>query len=670
VIDLGENVSKLGELRQKILSATPLVLVKGALGAGKTALVSTTLNELFKRQRDRVIWIDLSAIERSEEALVETILLRLGRAGDLALPLRQRYDAIRETLQSKPTVLVLDSAHVWEQPLPPDLLRLHGWKTLLLIAVRDKPPGSLPAAAQIHDVDRLLLPDFKALIESIGKRESPTMLTLSMYESSQGSALHAAWAGQLLARNPAEAEELNKYIALQVGPFLMRARSALTKFGNRRRPGRPAVVPTKERRVSDTLSFRMIHEWLSEKLNPNALALLTLLCAMPGGFRLQDLKQIFPEIPMHPTLDKLDTRNLLHIIHTDGLAENAVRTCHPFAREVWNSIHPDLPEDLWQKLVKWSEWVLRQYGRSRDSKVSPIVSNQWANLARVLDVLSRRESEADRRQFLDLWKLADGFLWAGGRWRERLMFAQRAEMIARGLGDVETEIIALADGQAKTIWHREADRENAERLLLRAIALADAHDLLSLRARIEVYCSRMLLHVGEAREALEVANNAVVFADAAGDAQWRVIARINLGNAHRENDSPAEVAFQQYDEAEDILNRAETEREEETRAVLQRNRGRVFLRDDRIAEAIDKLEDAMDRFREQKLLVQEARTAVHYAEALSAAGEPWTAEQFLRWGRQHLDPLGSVVMNNRMAAAQQAINDAKRRGQSVPAARA
>jgi tetratricopeptide (TPR) repeat protein len=275
-------------------------------------------------------------------------------------------------------------------------------------------------------------------------------------------------------------------------------------------------------------------------------------------------------------------------------------------------------------------------------------------------MLAASSAVGDRQKFLTLWSHADDFLWAAGRWRERISFGRDAERVAHTLKDSKAEATALFDAQARTLWHRNGTKHEAEALIGRAAAIAKTRGLKPLAATIEHYRSMMLLHVRDVPGALAAARAAVKLADEARNLEVRITARIALGSALREADHPDE-ALEMYAVASRLLENSADARAADTRAVLNRNLGRVYLRKGEYGNALKMLEQATDAFAQLGLVVQEAETAVYYAEALVRVGEPFTAERHLEWGRARLDPLGSVLRQQSIARVRQEIDHATRR---------
>lgn len=656
------GASDLQKRFRELLERETLLIVKGGAGRGKTALVSTTIEDVLQ-SHDRLIWIDLSTIEHSETALVEEVLVRLGESGALAQTLDKQYESLRLALRVLPTILVLDSAESWGREMLERLLKLHGWKTLIIVAGRTE---AVPApVTQLVDVVAMTPRNFVELVEHAAQRklDDPVLsiLAFAMYISSDGSALVAVWTGQYLLRNPREARRLGEYIDGRYGAYLLQLRSA---------PEPPALTDGDEsdelRKAADLeppITMDGIYEWFASALTDSELELLDVLCEMPSGLRTDDLALIAhrSEAAIEELIEALSERNLVQTLReeNDPDPKHAQHIGHPFVRELWYASHPTLEEQVWNGIVDWAAHVLDQYVPERDPRVSAININQWSNLAHVLQTLARGGT-ADQRRFLDLWIKADQFLWAAGRWRERLGLGLLAEKTAQQVGDVRREIVALYDAQAKTRWHRDASRKEAEELLDRAAALAERHQFDALRARIEWHRSRLLLHVGDFDAAEAAARRAVELADGARkpETDVRLTARIGLGNVYRERGN-AQMAIEKYREAAALLKGRRSVQAEETLAVIERNVGRALLRGGDPAAALQHLEQAMAHFADLELVVQQAETAVDYAEALAKIGEPETAQRHLDWGRRRLDPLGSVLRKQTIDRADKAIRNAE-----------
>lgn len=643
------------ELQQRfryLIQRETLLVVTGEDGAGKTALVSSMLDHVIC---DDVIWLDLATLERSEDALLEAVLRKLGRVRDLVLSRDDQYASIRTALRAQSTVLVLDSAEAWKERLPEKLLELHGWKTLVVVAGRFE-NASIPPKRSVLEVTGLSLANFGALVAKSGGPILPT-LALTMYNSSHGSARVAVWTGEFIVRNPAEAKELDDHLAKAYGNYLER-RSA----GSPAEALAVAGADESEREDEPPITLAGIYEWFKERLTRAALDVLELLCEMPAALRIEDLEAIVGRPDVSKLIEELNARNLLQAVRPDTYRQHVRHTSHPFVRQLWKAANRRPGAELARGLTSWADLVLSQYGRDRDPNVSPIVSRQWPNLSHVLRLLAVSKDKRDLHKFVELQRYAVDYLWAAGRWRERMSFGMLAAEIANAIGDAAAEAEALFDAQAKTLWHREGTKDTAEKLIDRAAAIAEKHRLKSLEARVEWYRSRMLLHVGELAPAVAAAKKAVALADAAKDLQVRITSRMGLGNAYRESNEP-DAALRAYAEVADLLKNASSSQAYESRGVLDRNVARVHLRKEEYAPALKRLENAMDIFATLGLVVQEAETAVYYAEALARVGEAATAERHLEWGRERLDPLGSVLRQRSIANARAAIDEAKRKRQ-------
>jgi len=645
------GVSELQRRFRELASRETILAVTGPHGAGKTTFVSTTLKDIARPPHDLVIWLDLATLEQSEAAIVEEVLSKLGRARDLALTLDKQYEAVADALRSQPTVLVLDSADAWgTEPLPARLLRLHGWKTLVVVAGQTG-EASLPEGTRVLEVTNLELPDFSAVVREFAQVPMPT-LTLTMFNCSKGSARVAAWTGQFIQRNLDEAKVLDDGLAQIYDDFI----AAEAADEGRATDSLLPVVPSDR---EPPINLGSLFAWFESRLTEPACDVLEVLCEMPAGLRTEDLAVIVDRDDVAHLVELLDDRNLLQVANADGVFEHTRYTSHPFVRQLWEAAELQ-PEPMLQLgMVRWVERVLGQYTRDRDPMVSPIVLRQWPNIAHVLRLLAASPAAIDRRKFLELWRQADQFLWAAGRWRERLSFGRTAEETARRLGDRAAEISALYDAQAKTLWHRYGTKDGAESLINKAAAIAAKYKLKPLRVRIEWYRSRMLLHVGDFKGALTAATHAVSLADSTKDLQARVTSRIGLANALRDADRLDE-ALTVYAAVRQLLVAVKGISGDESRAVLDRNEGRVYLRKSSYEDALRKLRSAMEAFVRLGLVVQVAETAVYYAEALARVGEPATAERHLNWGRERLDPLGSALRQRSIARAVREIEEAKR----------
>jgi hypothetical protein len=461
-------------------------------------------------------------------------------------------------------------------------------------------------------------------------------LVLTMFVASKGSALVAAWTGEFISRNPTRAKILfdtigDDYVRLALQKNLAQVED-----------------PARVEKLAPSYALKDIYGLLRGDLNQPAIAVLHVLCSMPGPLGLADLSTIIGKPISAKVIESLD--ELSFVQGSDGLY-----TSHPFVRELWEA--SGNKRTLTPGLIAWAKSVLEKYSPGRDPNVSQAVVQQWANVSAVLRDLAASRSVKHRvehrRSFLRLWRMADGFLWAVGRWRERQNLGKKARDIAASLKDHDTEVLAIYDALAMTHWYRDRTVDEAERLIDEAAGLAKKHNLQVARARIEWYRSRMLLHAGRVKDAKRAANDAVKLAEVSKDAETRMVALIGLGDAHLEDEAP-DSAIRCYEEAECLLDRVPPEID----AILDRSYGRVFLRNGDYAKAIRHFEDAVDRFIGLGLVVQAATTAVYNAEALARAGEPETAQRHLDWGRLHLDPLGSVLRKTSIDVAAQAIKNA------------
>jgi tetratricopeptide (TPR) repeat protein len=636
------KVEPIEERQQRFLELIrnqTLLVVYGERGSGKTTLVSKMAEEMAIKPDDREVWIDLSDLEKSEEALVEEVLLRIGRASDLTKLLDEQYEALQSALRRQPTILVLDGADAWKREHLDRLLKMHGWKTLVVVSARTVLPDQ-PCVLEM----KLESSDFGRIVKAMGGMidgEIPASLALTMFVASNGSALVAAWTGEFIARNPRQAQILNRDLANDYGIYHGVARQM--DMAN-------VDDPALAERIAPKFTLKLIYDRLRRDLNQPAIAVLHVLCSMPAPLGLADLSGIIGKPISAKVIESLD--ELSFVQRGDGLYSS-----HPFVRQVWDS--SGQRRTLTPGLIAWAESVLTKYSRDHDPDVSQAVVLHWANVSAVLGDLAASGSVGPRKAFLRLWRMADGFLWAVGRWRERQKLGEAAWEIALSLKDYDTAVLAIYDALAMTHWYRDRTVDEAERLIDKAAALAKKHKLAVAQARIEWYRSRMLLYDGRVKEALGAAEDAVELAKASKDPETHTLALIGLGDAVREDGLP-ELALRRYGEAEDLLKHLPALRAREIKAVLARSYGRVFLRSGDYAHAIRRFEDAIDGFIKLGLVVQAARTAVYNAEALARAGEPETAQRHLDWGRLRLDPLGSVLRQQSIKEAEQAIKQVMR----------
>jgi len=627
------------QLRELILDRAAPIRVFGGGGTGKSALVATTLAEHRKSNDDRVIWIDLPSVQQAKsiEPLVEAILRKLGRGDAVALGEKEKWTELRHQLKTTPTILVLDRAEVAdERDLSRKLAALHSWKTLVIIISQldaNHPPSKddvvVPALEPKGSVD-----PFKELIlRTAGRRETdlPNFFIEATRRATGGTALGAVWAGQLLKAGASHVASL------------------VTELG----------------KTSNEDGLQTIYSWCAGRLRPIERDILGILCDLPAPVPLEDLHLVIEGTTLAGVQKAVNNLHALGLlIHTRRdrpSGEERLHFRHPFVQQFWRKGASALLDESWQRTVAWARIVSEKYGREGRKTYYPQLAARWSNVAFVLRSLAQATDRGSKEAFLEIWKNIDTFLWITARWRERLEFGDVAVEFAgvSNFGDryLRLQALALYDALGKTHWHRDPSQSVAERLLKIGWGVAEATGNDNMRARYHWYLSRLLLFREDLDRALEEAQIAEgLMVHVKDDLELAATVKNAIGNVLREK-GEYEQALRYYNDATSIVSDIASERADELRDIIIRNRGRLELERGEYTEALEHLEHAMEKFGRAQNIAQQAECAVYHARALAGIDELAEAERELEWAETVTTTIGSAVVRRQIEKARTEIAD-------------
>lgn len=596
------------------------VWVTGEGGMGKTALVADTLQELFGEYD--VIWIDLGDLEYTEGALRERLLIAFGATMALEKDPVEQFDALRQMINRKPTVLVLDSYDRWRVDAFPGWIAelLTGWMPRIVITSRERPAersgdvASRRAGDPQIGVRKLSVDEAHTLIEAVSKqavqREDVEIVT----GVTDRSALACVWFGELLRHSPAESEQLIKRLD----------------------PAKPGI--------------QAVYDAMLHGVSTEARMLVGVVCQLPAPVAKSDLLRIIgcKSGQLNEAIRELERRSL--IMEREG----GWQPRHPFVKQYWRQPAGD-PREIVARtaersrilalVLRWAAKVLDKFGGELNFEGYTFLESRWANLGYLLRQLEDSESIDDQRLFLQLWDRADTFLWTKARWRERLALGRAAEKISRKLGDQRALGKALYESIAEVLWHLHGPSPQISGYLDEAAELFDKVGDLVHRARVEWYRSRLLAQRGDLDAAIRAAQSAVTIAERSGDARTIGLAHHGVGNVHRRLGQTRraleefEIGRQHFTKANDL----------EMLAVARRRLGSVRMHEGDLGQALLDLESSTDQLRSLGLPSEAAESAVLHAQVLAKLGEVRDAARERDVAALVLEPLGSSVRNDEIA---------------------
>jgi len=600
------------------------IWIRGGGGSGKTALAAQVLHEHFEKNKTHeVVWIDMAEVPAGEEALVEEILLRLGKSAAILEDADTQRAMLKHELE-RPRALVLDSMERWREEISPHFFDLVPFPSIAVVTSRRLGEHESAPMGTTLTLTALGPEDARRLVDSAAGSTVSDQLTDLLYRAMKGLPLACAWVGGLLHVAPLQGSRLVDLL-----------------------------------RADGNAELENLFNCCVADLRPLERNVLGVLSELPAALSSTELADITGETSaaIQSAARRLEGRNLL-MQETQARSEE-IHTKHPFVRQFWQSAAPEVTATVRAQVARWCEDLLHRHGGDRNWRGFAHLRRQWPNVRHVLDALYEKR---DHAPFLDLWRRADYFLWSAGRWRERIVLGRRAAATSEELGERALLAHALYDSVAETSWHRRGTRKECEPLLDQAGRIFDELGDRSGRAKVEYYRGRMLRHMGDWDEALNVARHAVDIARAADDAYVVGLALNGLANVHR--DHPHHPSWEEarrcYAEARSVLEAVQPQ-DEEMLAVTDRNLGRVCLQQGQVGTAIDHLEKSMDAFHQLDLPVEEAEAAVHYAKALAQVDEHEDAAEQVEWAVQTLDRLGSRARSQEVRLARSLIREAARR---------
>lgn len=619
-----EGVGELvGQLEEVIHTRTTPVFVRGGGGTGKSALVATVLSRIAAK--DRIVWIDLAQVEPVDDALLELVLLKLRANRSLEVPVEDREKTIRDLVRERPTVIVLDSIEAWgDHPIPDSILKLHGWKTVVIVIGRPSRKGESP----ITDIElkELKPADFERLLERNAERTAPPDYVSTLFDVTLGMPLAAVWGGQLMRQSPEEAREL---------AAALRARNAK--------------------------DLQALYDWCYQSLRePTPRDILGILCELPVAVPTSDLAAVLkkPEAELRDAVDRLTELGL--IVHTRGHDMEQLHFRHAFVHQFWTaSSTPTDRKAASDNAVTWARLIARRFGGDRNFNGFAELGPRWANISHILRKLSKRAGDNAKSAFLAIWRDVDDFLWVSGRWRERITFGEIAVRLAEEAARLDLQVYALYDALAKTRWHVDRQPDEALQLLDRAFtSAAQAKKRRRTQAQIEWYRSRAFRHFRNFDAALEAANRALDLATMGGNNHDLALTYNAVGNVFREM-KDMDAARSAYEQALDTSKESREQWAREIVAIVTRNLGRLASAEGRWEEAVLEYERAQDLFEELGSEVKKAECIIDHAFALARLGEGADAELELLWAQSIISSLGSMMLDRRIADTRKAIRNAK-----------
>lgn len=553
------------------------MLMNDMVGGEDCRLDPPTIHELERlaplvHVRQRMLTIDCESLERSPEALAEALLLRLGLLQGYREATPTQWRDIRARLDLEPTIVVLDSFERWEQSLPPAFLALHGWPTRIVITSR------------VREQRGASTPDGTIVLDRLSREEARKLL----------------WRGKKRPSSAPKIEAAANGIALAC-VWLRRVSTSKHRGGAR---------------------LEEIFDACCADLTAHELDVLRVVCSVPASLSLAHLTDIL-EKDSGAAVRVLHARDLLAY---SGDGETDVRPAHPLVRQfIVRATAASWRPRVDDALARWARRRVKADGRDMNWTGLARLGADWENIRAVIEALLG--GAATRVELgLELWRDVDYFLWSGGRLREREQFGRRVLAVARSKKHLRYRVHALVDALAETLWHRDLNRNvmECERCLNEAAKLCETDStLVRERLHVQYYRARFLRQRGLVDEALKLAKRTEREAKAEGalDIQAQCLNQIgHLLRSRRDYDA----AHRAYDQAGALF---EKRGDREMVAVVNRQRGRCFLTEERHREVIVALENSMGVFDELGLAVERAEAGIHHAEALAAAGDVEDARQ-------------------------------------------
>ena len=572
--------------RELRCSSTP-ILILGEGGVGKTVLAAHHLSKFETGMGAHIIWIDMESIAQEEEDLVDAILLKRGQVAALKGSLEDKWTALAEGMLNNVHILVLDSYERWQlkkYSIPRKLYDLHRWPNRVVITMRRLPQGVNHSNAAIVPLSPLPLESACELIELTTGRKIDLEFLKNAANFVICSPLGCIWIGSLL-------KHFSDYEAMLREEFLVEASKTTA-------PQSP---------------LERIYQWCIKPLNKIQKSVLSILCELPAEVLEEDIADILctnrEQISL--AIERLYEANLV-MRREDAQLGYSFNTRHPFVRQFWK--HSNTADELktLKALANWGNRVVKRFGGDRNWEGYNSLESRWKNVKYILNLQISSSQPEEQDRFLQMWRGINYFLWSTGRWRERAQLAHQAGEIADSRDDIKVQCHALCS-ESEAMWHLRSIRDEAEPLLKKAIEIADDPNHY---AEALYYHARMLRHLGATSEQMPAARLALD-ASSKADAHARGLAFNNLGNVFRMQDE-LKSAVEQYNQA---LPYFENTQDREMIAVIHRNLGRVSLDEGRYVEALGELEQAMSTFRELRLLIEDAETAIYHARALAGVHE-------------------------------------------------
>jgi tetratricopeptide (TPR) repeat protein len=588
-----------------MLSGDGPVWVRGKGGIGKTALVADVLDRHLKFCR--TLWIDMEQVGGGAQALVDSLLHRLGKTKAFGYTIEDQWRVLHEELRASATIVVLDSEEkAGAAELPPELLGWAKWPGRLIVTSRNAPEEELRASTL--DLRGLEESPFRALLERVSgfTLEEPSVAAL--HRAVSGSPLAGVWLGLRIRDMPED---------------------------------RP-VLEQAEGRELET-----IFAWAAEDLPDLDCRVLDVLCELPGPVEIEDLAEMLraEEGLVRRAAERLKRQSFVMSPPVDDVA---LHTRHPFVRQFWPVGRVNEMAERWSDVVKWAVDVAHNFGGDRRWKNHSRLWRKWPSLRHVLRQLATGRRRDDVT-YLTIWRRLDYFLWSFGLYRDRLDFGHIAAEAAARTSNLGMRAHALYDSIAETIWHQTRDMREEPRLdeAARLYDEIGGREGAEGRARVEVYRSRMLRHAKRpANAVLDAAQEAVHRAHLLEDPSILGHALNALGNAFLYS-GQVDEAERAFKEALPFLKQSD---DLEMVAVIQRNLGgRCLIERLRYAEALAPLEGAMQQYGELSLFAETPEAGMYHAQALAGVGECVEARRELEVIEKTLVRLGSTLRHGQLA---------------------
>jgi tetratricopeptide (TPR) repeat protein/predicted amidohydrolase len=614
---LGEQLIGTGDTEREFeakLAAHAPTWVIGEPGVGKTALVASVLRRVAEGVR--LVWLDLGQVEHDDNALIEALLTAFGATRGLSETIKDQEEILRREASRVPTIVVLDSLDRWGgKSVPASVIRLIQWNVWLVVT--DRQVGGTHAGDPRVEIIPLVDEDARELMLRRGGVPPDSDYATTMLEVMLGVPLACVWAAEIYRDSPVEAERVRR--ALKDNP-----------------------------KADRTYLFNAI----VEQLSPLAKQILGVLCELAAPVTQEDLVVMFENDAdgagatageVHEAILALHARSLVMPSYLIDGSAPGVTFRHPSIQLFWRLSAGTDRSNVLERALNWCEQLLEQYGGERNWRGLKPIGERWANFGYLIRGLARDGSPLAMKRFMKLWQLADTYLWTSGRWRERKMLGERALEFA-GTHDATSRAYALYESLAQAEWHLHRDRSAAEPLINEAIAIYEGLGDLHGVARAYWNLSRMLRHCGAIKESLAAAQTALANALRAGDLHSSALALHGVGSALLKLDD-VEGADDAFRVARVLF---EKTGDDEMLAVIERNRGHLFEKRGRYADALRKLESAMDSFDRMGMALEEAEAALYHARALAKLSEKTDAQRQFERAKTIIERLGSRVRRDQI----------------------